>query len=125
DRVWGLMIIGGAFLAGLCLSWWARGVASPTELEAPPPPTSAGVVGFPKQVDAVATLDLARSLTKRLDLRGITATGVRSDGTVDVTDLGHFVIYSFSSSRGEGPQPVRPPGTLPKRAHCGKQIVRI
>jgi hypothetical protein len=119
------MIIGAAFLAALCLSWWARGVASPSELESPAPPTTAGVVGFPNQVDPIASLDLARTLTKRADLRGITATGVRSDGTVDVTGPGHLINYSFSSARGEGPQPPRPPGTLPKHAFCGKQTVHV
>src|SRR5215471_12205243 len=90
DRVWGLMIVGAAFLAALCVSWWARGVASPSEIEQPAPPTTEGVVGFPNRVDAVATLDQARSLTKRVDLRGMTASGVRSDGTVDVTGHGHM-----------------------------------
>src|SRR5262249_30042258 len=121
DRFWGLMIVGTAFLAGLCVSWWARGVASPSEVEAPAPPTPDGVVGFPTGADAVATLDRARSLTKRADRRGMTATGVRSDGMVDVSVHGHEISYVFSSARGQGPQPPRPPGTLPKHAFCGRQ----
>lgn len=125
DRVFGLMIVGAAFLAALCVSWWARGVASPSELEQPAPPTPDGVVGFPNRVEAVATLDTARSLTKRVELRGMTATGVRNDGTVDVTGHGHLVSYMFSSPRGQGAQPPRPPGTLPRHVFCGRQSVRV
>ena len=124
DRVWGLLIVGSAFLAGLCISWWARGVSSPSD-GAPAPPTPDGVVGYPHKVDVLATLEAARSITKRKDLRGLSAYGVSSDGTVDVGAPARSVRYSFSSARGEGPQPPHPPGTLPKRVFCGKQSVRI
>jgi hypothetical protein len=124
DRMMGLLIVGVAFLAALCVSWWARGVASPGD--APPgPPTADGVVGFPHRVEAVATLEAARSLTKRTDLRGIAVLGVHSDGTIDLSSPGSRIRYVFSSGRGEGPQPPRPPGTLPKRAYCGRQNIHI
>jgi hypothetical protein len=122
--MWGLLIVGSAFLAGLCISWWARGVSSPTG-DVPAPPTPEGVVGYPHKVDPLATLDLARSLTKRKDLRGLSAFGVSSDGTVDVGAVGRTIRYSFSSQRGEGPQPPHPPGTLVKRVYCGKQSVHV
>ncbi|HEX4336653.1 MAG TPA: hypothetical protein VH062_12110 [Polyangiaceae bacterium] len=125
DRVFGLLIVGTAFLAALCISWWARGISSPSSGEVPGPPTADGVVGFPKKVDVVATLEEARTLTKRSDLRGISLYGVSSDGTVDVSVPGRLVGYAFTSRQGEGPQPVHPPGTLPKRNFCGKQNVRI
>jgi hypothetical protein len=125
DRMMGLLIVGVAFLAALCVSWWARGIASPESAHPPGPPTADGVAGFPHKVDAVGTLEAARSLTKRLELRGIAATGVRSDGTVDVSRPGSRIRYVFSSGRGEGPQPVRPPGTLPKRASCGRQNIHV
>jgi hypothetical protein len=76
-------------------------------------------------VDAVAVLEAAHGLTKRVDLRGFSASGVRSDGTIDVSAKGSSVRYTFTSTRGEGPQPLHPPGTLPKRAFCGKQSVRL
>jgi hypothetical protein len=125
DRVWGLLIVGTAFLAALCISWWARGISSPSGGEVPAPPTTDGVVGYPKKVDLVATLEAARTLTKRSDLRGLSAYGVSSDGTVDVSVPGRLIGYAFASSRGEGPQPPHPPGTLPKRSLCGKQNVRV
>jgi hypothetical protein len=125
DRVFGLLIVGAAFLAALCISWWARGVSSPSGADAPGPPTTDGVVGFPKKVDMVATLEAARGQTKRNDLHGISAYGVSSDGTVDVTVPGRMVAYAFASARGEGPQPPHPPGTLAKRTTCGKQNVRV
>jgi hypothetical protein len=97
-------------------------VSSPTG-DAPAPPTQAGVVGYPDKVDPLATLDAARSITKRKDLRGLSAFGVSSDGTVNVEAPGRSVRYSFTSARGEGPQPPHPPGTLQKRVFCGKQTV--
>lgn len=124
DRVWGLLIVGSAFLAGLCISWWARGVSSPSD-GAPALPTPEGVIGYPRKVDALATLDTASAITKRKDLRGLSAFGVSSDGTVDVGAPGRTIRYSFTSARGEGPQPPHPPGTLPKRVYCGKQTVQV
>jgi hypothetical protein len=50
---------------------------------------------------------------------------VKSDGTVDVSAPGHRVRFVFTSARGEGPQPPRPPGTLPNRGYCGKQTVQL
>jgi hypothetical protein len=112
-------------LAALSISWWARGISTPSEIDVPAPPTSVGVTGFPHKVDAVATLDAARSATKRSELRGISAFGVAADGTVDVGTSGRTVKYSFASARGQGPQPPRPPGTLPRHEFCGRQHVRV
>jgi len=125
DRVWGLLIVGSAFLAALSISWWARGVSSPSEIEPPAPPTKEGLVGYPHKVDALATLDVARSATKRVELRGVAAFGVSSDGTVDVGVPGRSINYSFASARGQGPQPPRPPGTLPRHEFCGRQNVHL
>jgi hypothetical protein len=121
----GLIIVGAAFLAGLSVSWWARSIATPQYSEAPGPPSADGVVGFPAKVDAVATLDAAHARTKRTELRAIAVSGARSDGTVDVSVAGRRVRYVFTSPRGEGPQPPRPPGTLPMRSYCGKQNVHV
>jgi len=121
----GLVIVGTAFLAGLCISWWARSIATPAVLEPPAPPTTVGIAGFPRAVDAVATLAGAQALTKRTELRGISVWGVRSDGMVDMTAPGHRIRYAFSSARGEGPQPPRAPGTLPIRSFCGRQNVHV
>jgi hypothetical protein len=125
DRVWGLLIVGSAFLAALSISWWARGVSTPSEIEPPAPPTRQGVAGFPHKVDVVATLDAARAVTKRSELRGLSAVGVASDGTVDAVATGRSIVYGFASARGQGPQPPRPPGTLPRHEFCGRQRVRV
>jgi hypothetical protein len=125
DRVWGLLIVGSAFLAGLCISWWARGVSTPSEVEAPAPATTVGVTGFPHKVDVLASLETARFATKRGELRGLSAIGVGSDGTVDVAAVGRTISISFASARGQGPQPPRPPGTLPRHEFCGRQHVRV
>jgi hypothetical protein len=125
DRIRGLLIIGSAFLAGLSISWWARGVSTPSEIEAPAPPTTEGITGFPHKVDVLAALEVARTATKRGELRGLTATGVGSDGTLDVAAAGRTINISFASARGQGPQPPRPPGTLPRHEFCGRQHVRV
>jgi len=51
------------------------------------------------------------------------AEGVRSDGTVDLSEGPGRVRYSFQSPAGHGPQPPREPGTLARRHYCGKQSV--
>jgi hypothetical protein len=76
-------------------------------------------------VDVRGALDAAREVTKRVDLRGLSATGVASDGTVDVGAAGRTITMTFVSARGQGPQPPRPPGTLPHHEFCGKQRVRV
>jgi hypothetical protein len=125
DRKAGLAIVGTAFLAALCVSWWARGVATPNNVEPPPPATSDGVVGFPAHVDVIRVLETAHEHTKRTELRAIVASGVASDGTVDVSNPGRRIRYVFTSARGEGPQAPHPAGTLPRRDFCGRQVVHV
>lgn len=125
DRVRGLSVITAAFVASLGLSYWARTASEPNPPRPPAPPITRGIVGWPKAVDPVKNLDLARSLTDRPLLRGISVEGVRSDGLVDVTRKKARIRYSFQSSPGQGAQPKRAPDTLPARHYCGKQDVRI
>jgi hypothetical protein len=128
DRTLGLSILGVAFLGSLCISWWASVVSAPERAPEPAPATVEGVLGFPTAVQALATLTLetARGLTVRQDLAGIVLDGVASDGTVNVGDGGTGRIrFVFQSARGEGPQPPRPKGTLPKLQYCGRQNVVV
>jgi hypothetical protein len=76
-------------------------------------------------VDPVKTLEIARALTNRPLLRGIVADGVRSDGSVDVSEGPGQVRYAFQSAMGEGALPLHEPGTLPRRQFCGKQDVEL
>jgi hypothetical protein len=124
DRLRGLVIVGLTFVLCLLISVWAKRRARPEPSVPPGPPTTAGIVGFPKQVDVVKTLAAARSLTPRNLLRSIAADAVSSDGNVDVTGGGR-VRYSFQSAAGQGPQPAREPGTLARRPYCGKQTVEL
>ena len=64
-------------------------------------------------------------MTKRSLFRGFVADGVRSDGTIDVTEGPGRARYVFHSPPGQGAQPEREPGTLPRRQYCGKQDVRL
>jgi hypothetical protein len=84
-----------------------------------------GIHGFPSAVDPVKSLAGARALTRRNLLRGIVMDGVRSDGTLDLSEGPGRVRYSFQSPPGHGPQPYREPGTLAKRVSCGKQNVQL
>ena len=125
DRLRGLAIVGLAFVLCLLVSVWAERRSRP-ELSLPPaPPSTLGVVGFPRAVDAVKNLALARALTRRNLLRGIVADTVKSDGSVDTSDGSGRVRYSFQSAPGQGPQPPREQGALARRPYCGRQAVLI
>jgi len=123
DRLLGLILVAASFALCLGLSLWAKEKSRPETSEPPGPPTVAGVVGYPSSVDAVATLAAARKLTRRPLLRGIVFDGVQSDGTIDVSEGPGRVRYAFQSEAGQGAQPPREAGTLPKRITCGKQSV--
>src|SRR5882724_9595229 len=123
DRMLGLVVVATAFMVCLALSLWAKEKSRPETSEPPGPPTTQGIVGYPNAVDAVLTLSSARKLTKRPALRGIVLDGVQSDGTIDVSEGPGRVRYTFQSEAGQGAQPAREPGTLPKRITCGKQNV--
>ncbi len=125
DRTIGLVIISVTFVVALAVSWWARRASRPELSKPPAPPTTAGIVGYPKGVDPIKSLAAARNVTERSILRGITAEGVDSDGTVDVSTPTGRVRYVFQSAPGKGPQPKRPAGTLPSRPYCGKQTVHL
>jgi hypothetical protein len=123
DRLIGLVVVAATFLLCLGLSVWAKERSRPETSQPPGPPIAAGIVGYPTGVDAVASLAAARKLTRRTVLRGIVLDGVQSDGTIDVSEGPGRVRYAFQSEAGQGPQPPREPGTLPKRITCGKQNV--
>ncbi len=117
------MIVAASFAACLALSIWAKEKSRPETSEPPGPPTVEGVAGYPNAVDPVATLAAARKLTRRPILRGITNDGGQNDGAVDGGEGPGRARDTFQSEAGQGAQPEREPGTLPKRVTCGKQEV--
>jgi hypothetical protein len=123
DRLYGLIIVAVSFVICLAVSIWAKERSRPETSEPPGPPTLDGLSGFPSAVDPVASLAVARKLTKRPSLRGIVIDGVQSDGTLDLSEGPGRVRYAFQSPAGHGAQPPREPGTLPRRITCGKQNV--
>lgn len=125
DKTIGLVIVGVTFVLCILGSLWGKELAEPELSEPPGPPTFEGLVGWPDKVDPVANLKAARAITKRTLLRGFVADHVSRDGTIDFEKTGTLVRYSFQSNPGEGPQPPRPPGTVPRRSYCGKQNVYI
>ncbi len=125
DRVVGLMIVLVAFVASIALSLWAKRASKPEVAAPPAPPTTGGVVGFPNAVDVVGSLQGARAVTSRKILRNIWAEGVKSDGIIDLNGVSGRARYTFQSLAGDGPQPTREPGTLPRRHYCGKQTVHL
>jgi hypothetical protein len=125
DKRHGLVIVLSAFVIGIGISAWAKHASRPETSEPPGPPVTEGVVGFPDRVDVVKTFAAARAMTKRTLFRGFSAEGVRSDGTIDVSEGSGRARYAFQSPPGLGPQPPLEPGTLPRRQYCGRQDVRL
>ncbi|MCA9599718.1 MAG: hypothetical protein KC776_40700 [Myxococcales bacterium] len=125
DRIIGLAIVVLTFALGLGLSWWAKLESRPEVAEPPGPPTTEGLSGYPTNVDPVVALKKARSLTKRIILRGMVAEGVKSDGTIDVSEGPGRARFVFQSPEGQGPQPAREPGTLARHQYCGKQTIHL
>lgn len=127
DRVQGLFIVAMAFVVSIFISLWAKRKSEPERALPPEPASPERIQGWPNAVDPVQNLPRARELTRRLLFRGFVAEGVRSDGTVDLSQpgTGNNVRYSFQSPDGHGPQPPREPGLVPRRDLCGRQSVRI
>ena len=125
DRAIGLGIVAACFASTLGISYWSRAASTPEKASEPEPPKTEGIAGWPKKVDPIETLITARKMTKRISFRGMVASGVSPDGTLDMTSKASRVRYSFQSPSGHGPQPPRPPGTLPKRSYCGKQNIHL
>jgi hypothetical protein len=125
DKGIGMGVVAVAFLIGLGISFWAKLASRPETSDPPGPPTKTGVVGYPEHVDVVATLGAARTLTKRSLLRGISVEGVRSDGTIDVSEGPGRARYAFQSPAGQGPQPLTEAGTSFRTPFCGRQDVHL
>jgi hypothetical protein len=124
DRRVGLALVAGAFVASLGISIWAKRISGPEPGQAPAPASSVGVPGWPNKIDVLGSLPRARELTPRTLLRGIVIEGSKSDGTIDVKEGGE-VKFQFQSAAGQGPQPPRKPGVVPRKNNCGRQSVRI
>jgi hypothetical protein len=125
DKILGMAIVGVTFAVGIVVSLWAKQLSRPETSAPPGPPTVEGIRGYPDRVDVTATLAGARKVTKHTLLRGISAEGVRSDGTVDLSEGPSTVRYVFQSPPGPGPMPKSEIGVLPQRPLCGKQDVRL
>lgn len=124
DRVLGLGLIAASFVVALGLSWRAKESAMPRLAVPPAPPSSDGIVGFPKAVDPLPLLDRAKQLTERDQLVGVSLSGVKDDGTIDVS-LGGTGRFVYRSLEGQGAEPPREYGELAARKYCGFQIVAL
>jgi hypothetical protein len=125
DRTTGLLVVSVAFVIALLISWWAKQKSQPDSAPPPGPPTTVGIAGYPSAIDPVQALGVARRLTKRTLLRRIVAEGVKSDGTIDVSEGSGRVRYLFQSPPGEGPQPLRERQELLRHPYCGEQTLRL
>lgn len=125
DKIIGMSLVAVTFGVCLGISYWAKYASRPETSEPPGPPTTVGIKGWPEKVEPVATLAGARNITKRSLLRGISVEGVRSDGTVDLTEGPGRARYVFQSAPGQGPQPVTASGVVSRFPYCGKQDVQL
>ncbi len=125
DRMLGLGIVVASFVATLGISYWSRHASTPERATEPEPPSAAGIEGWPKSVDALQVLPIARDATSRISFRGMVAVGVTSDGSMNFGNESTRIRFSFQSPAAHGPQPPRPPGTLPTRTYCGKQNLHV
>ncbi len=122
DNWRGFLLLACSFALAVMISYQSK-IASRPRLALPPAPaTTAGLKGFPADVDVVESLLRARKLTPRRHLIGISVSA--TGGKVD-TAQGDVIRYQFRSDAGEGPQPERPFGTLARRPYCGRQTVLI
>ncbi len=121
----GLAIIVLAFGGCMALSVWGMRVSTPRPAPPPLPASQEDLDGFPQHVRPFNLLERARSLTVRPRFRGFEATGVKQDGSIDLSKKGSSVRFAFQSPQGRGPQPAREPGTLPQRRYCGSQSVVV
>jgi hypothetical protein len=125
DRLVGLTILLTAFCLSLGISWWAKAKSRPQEAGPPRPPVQAGIAGYPRSVDPLQALSVARGLTQRTLLGGVSIDGVRADGTVDLDSGAGRVFYVFRSPPGQGPQPARDPGERVRHLYCGRQMIAL
>jgi hypothetical protein len=123
DRVVGLSIVLIAFVVGVGISLAAKRASRPETSEPPGPPTTVGVIGWRERVDVAKTMPRARELSQRPALRGFVAEGVKSDGTIDLSEGPGRARYSFQSPPGHGPQPIGEGGLPVRRVFCGRQNV--
>lgn len=125
DRLVGIGLLCLTFVASLGFSLWAMYKAVTFPSEPPAPPSKEGIAGFPKTVRPFEVLARARSLTQRHNFVGMVAEGVRPNGTIDMSEKGSKLRFAFQSLPGQGPQPARDPGTIPKRHFCGLQSIYV
>lgn len=123
QRNWGFAWLSFAFAGALSISWWSVQAVSPKRAQVAAPPTTAGLDGFPTSVNPHRLLARVRSMTQRQELRGWMATGVRPNGTVDLTQRSSAARYRFDSLPGAGRQPEA--GARPGAEFCGRQTLHL
>lgn len=125
DRWVGFCLLFASFSLAIAIAWCAMDRVKPQVPREPAPAAATGLPGFPRNVDPLSALPLARRLTPRVHLRRIFVTGVDVNGTVDVTSRLGGARFEFFSEKGAGPQPERPQSTTRSGAFCGRQTVHL
>ena len=123
DRLLGLGLIAVAFIIALGISLRSKQASLPLVSPPPEPPRTDGIGGFPEAVKALSLEPLARRLTARDQLVGVSFSKVTPEGTLNAQNGGARFVYR--SLEGQGPEPARPYGTLAARKYCGFQVVRL
>jgi len=124
DGYWAALVLGLTFCIGIAVSVWARQASRPASKSSPVSMSIEGIVGWPQNVDAVASLAAVRATMDDLALSGITAYGVRSDGRVDLTRGDGTVRYGFQAARPVAPDP-KSSDTHLMKLRCPKRVAHL
>ncbi len=125
DFLRGAWLLGVVFVLSLGLSRFSRHLTEPEYSGPPPPPTTAGLQGWPSQVDPVRSIAAVRRLSRRPELRGLVLDAVGRDGLFAPGQANAGARYVFQSMSGMGPQPRLDGDQLRRSSFCGLQVVRL
>ena len=126
DRWRALFVLFCGLALSFAITLWSKERIRPRNLHRATVSSLRGVVGWPKAVDAIASLDGARRFSHVRELQGIVVDGVNGDGRLELSDNGPSVKYVFQS----GPRRRRDGQTQSSATRlggnvCPRQIVKL
>ncbi|MGC4069880.1 MAG: hypothetical protein QM784_35530 [Polyangiaceae bacterium] len=123
DRFRAMLVVFGAWVVALGITLWSKEQVRPIDSSGATLGSLRGVIGWPQRVDPLATLEGARRFSQGHALRSMTFEGVKSDGTINVTQSTGSAKYVFQGS----PSAIRHAdrGKPASATSCPKQVVKL